>query len=142
MQPMDVPEKLQPMPPFWPIAALILFLAAYLAWRWRSAEGKGGGGKRTSEPPGAPPRPVPPAPGRVRAAYRRFLRAARRVTPRRVVETPREYARRFALVRPELAEAAFRLTELYEPVRYGGAADLAHAEEAELLAEEIERRLQ
>ncbi len=140
-QPMDVPKKAQPMPPFWPIAALFLFLAAYLAWRWRSAEGKGGGEKRASEPPGAPPRPVPPAPGRVRAAYRRFLRAARRVTLRKAVETPREYAHRFARARSELAEAAFRLTELYEPVRYGGEADLAHAEEAELLAEEIERRL-
>ena len=140
-KPTDVPEKPQSMPPFWPIAALILFLAVYLAWRWRQEEGKGGRKERVSEPSRAPPNRVSPAPGRVRAAYRRFLRAARRVTPRRAVETPREYAHRFARARPELAEAAFRLTELYEPVRYGGAADLAHAEEAELLAEEIERRL-
>ncbi|MBF6592166.1 MAG: DUF4129 domain-containing protein, partial [Ktedonobacterales bacterium] len=89
-------------------------------------------------------RPAAPAPlaeealrpGTVRYLYRELLRAgARAGHPRRLSETPDEYARRLRDVRPTPAEAGempsqgqvdealAALTETYDPARYGGASD-------------------
>jgi len=79
--------------------------------------------------------------GRVRAAYRVFLRRMRRLLPKRGSETPQEYARRIAAQRPDLARAVWALTRLYEPVRYGGLADEAEAAQAEAWLARIETEL-
>lgn len=74
-----------------------------------------------------------PDPETVREVYRGMLVAAREAgSPRGQAETSHELARRFAGVlslAPEAGDRLSRLTERYEAVRYGSAAD-AEAEQA------------
>ena len=123
------------------LAVLALALLAVVrAWRWLfvGADEARDEAASVREGRGAPTRA---GAGRVRAAYRRFLRAARRRLPRAGYETPREYARRFGARFPELAGAAWGLTRLYEPVRYGGRADAEEAARAEAWADVLEAGL-
>ncbi len=97
--------------------------------------------EETATPP--PGRRSPAFAGRVRTAYREFLRLMLAHAPASRSETPREYARRLERRYPELADWVRELTDLYEPVRYGGLADereAARAEElARLIAAELEK---
>ncbi|WP_456410703.1 DUF4129 domain-containing protein [Oceanithermus sp.] len=132
------------IPGAWGWLALALLalalLAVVLTWRWVLVDA----GKAPDEPPPAREKrsvPTRADAGRVRAAYRRFLQAARRRLPRAGYETPWEYAQRFGARFPELAGAARGLTELYEPVRYGGRADGEEAARAEAWADALEAGL-
>jgi len=118
---------------------LLTLFFAYLAYRLlrteplaaaEAAEAGAKGGRR------------PVFAGRVRAAYREFLRLMRGRVPISRSETPREYAARLARLRPRLSAAVRELTGLYEPVRYGGLADQTEAERAEALVRRIARELE
>jgi len=97
--------------------------------------------KEASAPP--PGKRTPEFAGRVRTAYREFLRLMLAHAPASRSETPREYARRLEKRFPQLADWVRELTDLYEPVRYGGLADEREAARAEemvgLIAAELER---
>jgi len=96
--------------------------------------------KASAPPPG---KRTPEFAGRVRTAYREFLRLMLAHAPASRSETPREYARRLEKRFPQLAGWVRELTDLYEPVRYGGLADEREAARAEklvgLIAAELER---
>ncbi|WP_457636735.1 DUF4129 domain-containing protein [Oceanithermus sp.] len=83
--------------------------------------------------PGAGGRRSPEFAGRVRVAYREFLRLMLAYAPASSSETPREYARRLKKRYPRVASQVEELTGLYEPVRYGGLADEKEAARAEEL---------
>ncbi len=127
-----------------PLAELAVFallvLLIYLAYQGlRSMDADG----EEVEPAAPEPRRGPAFAGRVRTAYREFLRLMLAYAPVSRSETPREYAARLKKRYPAVAVEAFELTRLYEPVRYGGIADEAEAARAEelvrLIAAELEK---
>ena len=128
----------------WALGVLMLVLLTlglgYLLLRMMRT----GGADDVSRPVGRAPARAPSArhAGRVRAAYRAFLRRMRPLLPKRGSETPQEYARRITAHRPDLARAVWALTRLYEPVRYGGLADEAEAAQAEVWLARIETELE
>jgi len=61
----------------------------------------------------------------------------RRGFPRTPFESPRAYAARLGKLNPRAQVELQKLTELYEPVRYGGLGDENRAEQAEALAEAL-----
>lgn len=82
--------------------------------------------------------PAEPPSSRIRRAYRHFLRQMEgQGYPRTSFESPREYAARLGKLHPVVLGELHELTELYEPVRYGGSSDEARAERAEALAESL-----
>lgn len=88
-------------------AALALLLGALAAWMFR---------RRARREP-------------VRALYDAFCaRLARRGLARRAEEGPRDFARRAAAARPELAPAIHAITETYVALRYAGTAPAAGSE--------------
>lgn len=80
--------------------------------------------------------------GRVRAVYQAFLQRMRPRIAKLQSETPQEYARRVAAHFPRLADAVWGMTQLYEPVRYGGLADDQEAEQAEAWLVRLETELE
>jgi len=118
---------------------LIIFLA-YLLFQLLRHEPAVDPEETAAPPPG---RRTPEFAGRVRTAYREFLRLMLAHAPVSRSETPREYARRLEKRFPQLAGWVRELTDLYEPVRYGGLADEREAARAEelvgLIAAELER---
>ncbi|MFZ5558823.1 MAG: transglutaminase TgpA family protein [Pseudomonadota bacterium] len=81
--------------------AVLLGFTALMLWRLRT-------------------RPVDP----VQRAYARFCRRlARRGLTRNAWEGPRDFARRVAGARPDLAGAVAAISRLYVDIRYGGRAD-------------------
>ncbi|MBE3589936.1 MAG: DUF4129 domain-containing protein [Firmicutes bacterium] len=110
--------------------------AAFLEVR-EALEDDAAGRARTAAA-GAPEAP-PEAVRRVRAAYRRWARAAaRRGRGRAPAETAREHARA-AVARPlAAAPAAAELLQIYERARYGGLAGAEDARRAEAAARAAE----
>jgi len=114
-------------------AALLLVAVALLRSLRESAREMG----VTPATGGGPPRSESPS-SRIRRAYQRFLQQmGRRGFPRTPFESPRAYAARLGKLNPRAQVELQKLTELYEPVRYGGLGDESRAEQAEALAEAL-----
>ncbi|HEU4740303.1 MAG TPA: DUF4129 domain-containing protein [Meiothermus sp.] len=115
------------------VTALLLVAVALLRRLREGSQGIGvsaarGRGELPAEPPSS----------RIRRAYQRFLRQMeQRGFPRTTFESPREYATRLGKLNPRALGELRELTELYEPVRYGGSSDETRAERAEALAEAL-----
>jgi len=120
------------------LLALILLLA-YTIFRLLRSEPQAAAAAAQTPPAG---RRTPEFAGRVRAAYREFLRLMLGHAPVRRSETPREYASRLEKRFAEIAVWVGELTDLYEPVRYGGLADEEEAERAEKLVRQIAAALE
>lgn len=85
------------------LAAALLLLSLWLAWEYR-----------------------PPRPDAAALSYRRFTaRLARRGVERAAHEAPRDFLRRVARLRPDLAESAEAITEAYLRARYAPDASRA-----------------